>query len=132
MRIERPLDRTHLVDRDGVEILADKRQLQQPDPVLGADRPSELECGSQDVPFGCVRALPLVSRGSVVEDARVEVPVAGVGEDRDSQPHWHTRAPAPTRAERTRRATDGNGSRTEIGGSCDYDDEGARRHARAG
>ena len=79
MRIERPLDRTHLVDRDGVEILADKRQLQQPDPVLGADRPSELECGSQDVPFGCVRALRLVSCGSVVEDARVEVPVAGVG-----------------------------------------------------
>ena len=59
MRIERPLNRTHLVDRDGVEILADKRQLQQPEPVLGANRPSELECGSQDVPVrlrACARS----------------------------------------------------------------------------
>src|SRR6266508_739647 len=49
-----------------------------------------------------------------------------------SSPHWHMRTPAPTRAEKTRRATDGNRSRTEIGGGCDYDDEGARHHALAG
>src|SRR3954469_10145053 len=85
LRVERPLDRLHDLDRLRIELDRQVLRLGEPNAVLAADRSLERDHTFEEHLLGLVRAAHLVVVPRRDHDVDVDVPVAGVTEARDAQ-----------------------------------------------